>query len=111
MYPLKQLNWLKEVATVFDLMMASYSVDQGLGGDNVTASFDDDAPYTLAWCEKVTGVPKEQTIRIAREFSENADKTQGKSMVILGAAVNHWYHMDMIYLGIIKHVNNVWLYW
>ncbi len=91
-----------KVATVFDLMMANYSVDQGLGGDNVAASFDDDAPYTPAWCEKVTGVPKEQTIRIAREFSENAHKTQGKSMVILGAAVNHWYHMDMIYRGIIN---------
>ncbi len=91
-----------KVATVFDLMMANYSVDQGLGGDNVAVSFDDDTPYTPAWCEKVTGVPKEQTIRIAKEFSENADKTQGKSMVILGAAVNHWYHMDMIYRGIIN---------
>ncbi len=91
-----------KVATVFDLMMANYSVDQGLGGDNVASSFDDDVPYTPAWCEKVTGVPKEQSIRIAREFSENADKTQGKSMVILGAAVNHWYHMDMIYRGIIN---------
>jgi nitrate reductase alpha subunit len=91
-----------KVATVFDLMMANYSVDQGLGGDNVAASFDDDVPYTPAWNEKVTGVPREQTIRIAREFSENAHKTQGKSMVILGAAVNHWYHMDMIYRGIIN---------
>lgn len=91
-----------KVATVFDLMMANYSVDQGLGGDNVAQSFDDDVPYTPAWCETVTGVPKEQTIRIAREFSENAHKTKGKSMVILGAAVNHWYHMDMIYRGIIN---------
>jgi len=91
-----------KVATVFDLMMANYSVDQGLGGDNVATSFDDDVPYTPAWNEKVTGVPREQTIRIAREFSENADKTEGKSMVILGAAVNHWYHMDMIYRGIIN---------
>jgi nitrate reductase alpha subunit len=38
----------------------------------------------------------------AIEFSENAHKTKGKSMVILGAAVNHWYHMDMIYRGIIN---------
>jgi nitrate reductase alpha subunit len=91
-----------KVATVFDLMMANYSVDQGLGGDNIAISFDDNVPYTPAWNEKVTGVPREQIIRIAREFSENADKTQGKSMVILGAAVNHWYHMDMIYRGIIN---------
>jgi nitrate reductase alpha subunit len=40
--------------------------------------------------------------QIAKEFSENAHKTKGKSMVILGAAVNHWYHMDMIYRGIIN---------
>ncbi|VVH66167.1 Respiratory nitrate reductase alpha chain (EC [uncultured Gammaproteobacteria bacterium] len=91
-----------KVATVFDLMMANYSVDQGLGGENVASSFDDDVPYTPAWNEKVTGVPKEQVIRIAKEFSENAHKTKGKSMVILGAAVNHWYHMDMIYRGIIN---------
>jgi nitrate reductase alpha subunit len=83
-------------------MMANYSVDQGLGGENVASSFDDDVPYTPAWNEKVTGVPKEQVIRIAKEFSENAHKTKGKSMVILGAAVNHWYHMDMIYRGIIN---------
>ena len=41
-------------------------------------------------------------ITVAREFAENADKTRGKSMVIVGAAVNHWYHMDMIYRGIIN---------
>ncbi|WP_190600119.1 nitrate reductase subunit alpha [Candidatus Vesicomyidisocius sp. SY067_SCS001] len=104
--PIRQLTLVNgnevKVSTVFDLMMANYSVDQGLGGDNVAASFDDDVPYTPAWNEKVTGVPREQTVRIAREFSENADKTQGKSMVILGAAINHWYHMDMIYRGIIN---------
>jgi nitrate reductase alpha subunit len=30
-----------KVASVFDLMVANYSVDQGLGGDNVAISFDD----------------------------------------------------------------------
>ncbi|ODS22740.1 hypothetical protein AB835_12430 [Candidatus Endobugula sertula] len=87
------------VATVFDLMMANYGVDQGLGGDNVATSFDDDIPYTPAWQEKITGVSRDKVITVAREF---ADKTRGKSMVILGAAVNHWYHMDMIYRGIIN---------
>ncbi|HCR85718.1 MAG TPA: nitrate reductase subunit alpha, partial [Alphaproteobacteria bacterium] len=29
-------------------------------------------------------------------------KTHGKSMVIVGAALNHWYHMDMIYRSIIN---------
>lgn len=90
------------VATVFDLMLANYGVDRGLGGDNVAASFDDDLPYTPAWQEKITGVPAEAVTRIAREFATNADKTKGRSMVILGAGINHWYNMDMIYRGIIN---------
>jgi nitrate reductase alpha subunit len=41
-------------------------------------------------------------IQVAREFAQNADQTHGKSMVIVGAALNHWYHMDMSYRGIIN---------
>jgi len=41
-------------------------------------------------------------ITVARQFAENADKTHGKSMVIIGAAMNHWYHMDMNYRSIIN---------
>jgi len=91
-----------KVATVFDLMVANYGVDRGLGGDNVATSFDDDVPYTPAWQEKITGVDRKKVIQVAREFATNADQTRGKSMVILGAAVNHWYHMDMIYRGIMN---------
>jgi len=59
-------------------------------------------PYTPAWAEQITGVPREHIISVAREFAENAEKTNGKSMVILGAGLNHWYHMDMNYRGIIN---------
>ena len=90
------------VATVFDLLVANYGIDRGLGGDNVAASYDDDVPYTPKWQEAVTGVPAEQVITVARQFADNAEKTQGKSMVIIGAAMNHWYHSDMNYRGIIN---------
>ncbi len=90
------------VATVFDLMVANYGVDRGLGGENAAKSYDDDVPYTPAWQERITGVKRENVIAVARAFAENAHKTKGKSMVILGAAVNHWYHGDMIYRGIIN---------
>lgn len=90
------------VATVYDLFVANYGVDRGFGGDHVASSYDDNVPYTPAWQEKITGVPKEQVIQIAREFAENAHKTHGRSMVIVGAGLNHWYHMDMIYRGIIN---------
>ena len=91
-----------KAVTVFDLLVASYGVDRGLGGDNVAASYEDDAPYTPAWQEQITGVDAAKVIQVAREFASNADKTQGRSMVILGAAINHWYNMDMNYRGIIN---------
>ncbi len=91
-----------KVATVFDLMVANYGIDRGLGGGNVAASYDDDVPYTPAWQERITGVPREKVIAVAQQFAENAHKTKGKSMIIIGAAMNHWYHMDMNYRGVIK---------
>ncbi len=90
------------VTTVYDLQMANYGIDRGLGGGNVAASFDDDVPYTPAWQEKHTTVPRHLVIQVAREFAQNAHDTHGKSMVIVGAALNHWYHMDMTYRGIIN---------
>ncbi|MFZ1988411.1 MAG: molybdopterin-dependent oxidoreductase, partial [Alphaproteobacteria bacterium] len=76
------------VATVFDLLCANYGVDRGLGGENVAKSFDDDLPYTPAWQERITGVKRDLVISVARAFAKNAEKTQGKSMVILGAGIN-----------------------
>jgi nitrate reductase / nitrite oxidoreductase, alpha subunit len=90
------------VATVFDLFCANYGLDRGLGGEYVSKNYDDDLPFTPAWGEKITGVPRDQIITVAREFALNAEKTKGKSMVILGAGLNHWYHMDMNYRGIIN---------
>ena len=90
------------VATVFDLQLAQYGLDRGLGGADVAASYDDNVPYTPAWQETITGVKRADVIRTAREFADNAAKTRGKSMVILGAAVNHWYHNDMNYRAIMN---------
>jgi nitrate reductase alpha subunit len=90
------------VTTVFDLLLANYGVDRGLGGSNVAASLDDDVPYTPAWQQSITGVAAADVINVAREFAENAEKTEGKSMVIIGAAMNHWYHSDMNYRGVIN---------
>ena len=88
------------VATVFDLQVAQYGIDRGLGSG--AKNYDDNAPYTPAWQEAITGVPRQQLITVARQFAENAHKTHGKSMVIIGAAMNHWYHCDMNYRGVIN---------
>lgn len=90
------------VATVYDLFLANYGVDRGFGGDNVAKNFDDDTPYTPAWAEAITGISRDKIIAVAREFALNAEKTNGRSMIIIGAAMNHWYHMDMNYRGVIN---------
>jgi nitrate reductase alpha subunit len=90
------------VATVFDLQAANLGVARGLPDENAAQNYDENTPYTPAWQEKITGVPRQQLLTVARQFAENADKTQGKSMVIIGAAMNHWYHSDMNYRGIIN---------
>jgi nitrate reductase alpha subunit len=90
------------VVTVFDLFCANYGLDRGFGGKNVAKSYDEDVPFTPAWAERITGVSRDKIITVAREFATNAEKTGGRSMVILGAGLNHWYHMDMNYRGIIN---------
>ncbi len=90
------------VASVYDLLLANYGLDRGFGGEHVAASYDDMTPYTPAWAEGITGTPRAQIVIVAREFARNAEKTSGRSMVILGAGLNHWFHMDMSYRGIIN---------
>jgi len=90
------------VATVYDLFLANYGVDRGFGGANVAKDYDDPTPYTPAWAEAITGVSRDKIIAVAREFALNAEKTNGRSMIIIGAAMNHWYHMDMNYRGVIN---------
>ena len=103
--PVKSVNTTDgdiKVATVFDLFCANYGLDRGLGGEWVAKDYAADMPGTPAWAEKITGVSADKIIHVAREFAQNAEKTEGKSMVIIGAAMNHWYHMDMNYRGVIN---------
>lgn len=100
------------VATVFDLLAAHYGVSRALPGQDAAApggdcapdqpDYDADRPYTPAWQESITGVPRAQAIAVAREFAQTADQTRGRCMVIVGAALNHWYHSDMNYRSIIN---------
>jgi nitrate reductase alpha subunit len=54
-----------------------------------------------AWQERSPAC-RATSITVARQFADNADKTRGRSMVIIGAAMNHWYHSDMNYRGVIN---------
>jgi nitrate reductase / nitrite oxidoreductase, alpha subunit len=85
------------VTTVFDLILAQYAVGRpGLPGE-WPAGYDDPAPYTPAWQERITSVPAAAAARVAREFARNAELSRGRSMIAMGAGTNHWYHSDQIY--------------
>ncbi|MFD8552360.1 nitrate reductase subunit alpha [Streptomyces fradiae] len=86
------------VTTVYDLLLAQYGVArEGLPG-RWPAGYDDATePYTPAWQEAVTGVAAGQAARVAREFAANAEESGGRSMIIMGAGTNHWFHSDTIY--------------
>ncbi|CAH2031493.1 nitrate reductase subunit alpha [Trichlorobacter ammonificans] len=88
------------VATVFDLLMAQFGVSRGLKGD-YPAGYGDDKPFTPAWQEKYTGIAAETLLKIAREWGQNGEQSNGRNMVIIGAGINHWYHNDLIYRSII----------
>ncbi|HUW49576.1 MAG TPA: nitrate reductase subunit alpha [Sulfuricella sp.] len=91
------------VSSVFDLQVAQYGIDRGLGGGNVAKDYSDaNVAYTPAWAAKVTNVKAADIERTGREFAYNASKTHGKSMVIMGAAINHWYHNDLSYRSIMN---------
>jgi nitrate reductase alpha subunit len=86
------------VTTVFDLVLAQYGVARPELPGEWPAGYEDAAtPYTPAWQEKITSVPAGTATRIAREFARNAEESRGRSMIIMGAGTNHWFHSDTIY--------------
>ena len=97
----KTKDGVKLVTTVYDLTLANYGIDRGIGGE-CAQSYEDDTPYTPKWQEKFTGVSADLVIHTAREFADNSIKTKGRTMVIMGAGINHWFHADVIYRTILN---------
>ncbi len=92
--------------TVYDLMLSQYGIGRaGSGTEGAGAGYDDaNSFYTPAWQEKITGVKASVLIQIAREFAQNALDTGGRSMIIMGAGINHWFNSDTIYRAILNLV-------
>ncbi|MUL41519.1 nitrate reductase subunit alpha [Streptomonospora sp. PA3] len=86
------------VTTVYDLLLAQYGVGRdGLPGSWPSGYDDAGQPCTPAWQESLTGVAADKAERIGREFAANAEESRGRSMIIMGAGTNHWFHSDTIY--------------
>jgi nitrate reductase alpha subunit len=85
------------VTTVLDLVFAQYGVARpGLPGE-WPEGYDDPGLCTPAWQEGISGVDRHLVARVAREFARNAELTQGRSMIAMGAGTNHWFHSDQTY--------------
>jgi nitrate reductase alpha subunit len=101
--PAKRVGGLL-VTTVFDLLAAQLGVERaGLPGE-WPAGYDDPAPGTPAWQEPITGVDAGLVRRVAREFARNAERSRGRSLIMMGAGTNHWYHSDQIYRAMLTLV-------
>ncbi|HWO49009.1 MAG TPA: molybdopterin-dependent oxidoreductase, partial [Solirubrobacterales bacterium] len=86
------------VTTVLDLAFAQYGVARdGLPGEWPSGYDDASIPATPAWQQEITGVDAGICIRVAREFADNAERTEGRSMIVMGAGTNHWFHSDETY--------------
>ncbi len=85
------------VATIYDLIMGQYGVGRGLAGEYPSNYDDKGHAYTPAWQEIFTGVGRKTVIKFAREWAGTAEATEGKCMVIVGAAINHWFHGNLMY--------------
>ena len=90
------------VTTVYDLLLAQYGVARdGLPGKWPTGYDDPEEPCTPAWQQPLTGVDAGRVVRIAREFAHNAEQTDGRSMIVMGAGLNHWFHADQTYRAVL----------
>ena len=86
------------VTTVLDLVLAQYGVArEGLPGEWPSGYDDAEQPCTPAWQERITSVDRRLAAKVAREFARNAEVTEGRSMICMGAGTNHWFHSDQTY--------------
>jgi nitrate reductase alpha subunit len=85
------------VATVYDLLFAELGVSRGLPGAYPAGYDDENAIFTPAWQEKLTGISRDTVIQFAREWARTAEKTGGRCSIIIGAGINHWFHNNLMY--------------
>lgn len=90
------------VTTVYDLLLANYAVERGgLPGQWPADYHDATVPGTPAWASELTGVSAPALIQVARDFATNSIESGGRSQIVMGAGINHYYHADEIYRTIL----------
>ena len=92
------------VSTIYDLMASQYGIRRFNHPLEATGYDDENSLYSPKWQEKITGVKSSVVVQIAREIAQNAIDTEGRSMIIMGAGINHWFNSDTIYRAILNLV-------
>lgn len=92
------------IATIYDLMTSQYGVRRLNHPLEASSYEDENSMYSPKWQERVTGVKSSIVTQVAREFAQNAVDTNGRSMIIMGAGINHWFNSDTIYRSILNLV-------
>ena len=93
------------VTTVFDLLAAQLGVRRGDLPGEWPAGYDDPQPYTPAWQEEHHGRrrrPRHPRSRASSPATRSAPS--GRSMIVMGAGTNHWFHSDQIYRAMLSLV-------
>ena len=96
-------TWSRPSSTCCSRSTASAAT--GCRGSGPPGYDDAESPYTPAWQEAITGVPASTAARIGREFAANAEESKGRSMIVMGAGTNHWFHSDTIYRAFLTLTN------
>ena len=92
------------VTTIYDLMASQYGIKR-FDHELEAKGYDDaSSHYTPAWQEQITGVKADVVAQVGREFAQNAIDTKGRSMIIMGAGINHWFNSDTIYRAVLNLV-------
>lgn len=92
------------IATIYDLMTSQYGIKRFDHPLEASSYEDENSMYSPKWQEKITGVKSSVVTQVAREFAQNAIDTNGRSMIIMGAGINHWFNSDTIYRSILNLV-------
>ncbi|MFB2004098.1 nitrate reductase subunit alpha [Staphylococcus aureus] len=92
------------ITTVYDLMVSQYGIKRFNHELEATGYDDSHSKYTPAWQEDITGIKSSLVVQVAKEFAQNAIDTEGRSMIIMGAGINHWFNSDTIYRSILNLV-------
>src|SRR5699024_3510607 len=97
--PYREINGVK-YTTVYDIMLAHYGVNRpelNLPGSCPYDYHDATELGSPDRQETITGVTANAGISIDTEFAQTAADSEGRSQIIMGAGVTHYFPADPIY--------------